>query len=177
MKKQDQFYIPIIIILSIIIPLAVAALMFMPEEWHFDYGGADLRSLPFFHAVINGSTAVLLFTGFVLIKNKKINWHRICMIAAFLLSAIFLVSYVISKIVNPKHTGYEGEWGFIYYFILASHIVLSIPVLPLAMLAIYRGMTGEFQKHTKIVKWTFPIWMYVAVTGVLVYLFMIDYYA
>ncbi|MBJ10472.1 MAG: hypothetical protein CMP66_03310 [Flavobacteriales bacterium] len=177
MKKQDQFYIPIIIILSIIIPLAVAALMFMPEDWHFDYGGADLRSLPFFHAVINGSTAVLLFTGFVLIKNKKINWHRICMIAAFLLSAIFLVSYVISKIVNPKHTGYEGEWGFIYYFILASHIVLSIPVLPLAMLAIYRGMTGEFQKHTKIVKWTFPIWMYVAVTGVLVYLFMIDYYA
>ena len=177
MKKQDQFYIPIIIILSIIIPLAVAALMFMPEDWHFDYGGANLRSLPFFHAVINGSTAVLLFTGFVLIKNKKINWHRICMIAAFLLSAIFLVSYVISKIVNPKHTGYEGEWGFIYYFILASHIILSIPVLPLAMLAIYRGMTGEFQKHTKIVKWTFPIWMYVAVTGVLVYLFMIDYYA
>ena len=176
MKKQDQFYIPIIIILSIIIPLAVAALMFMPEDWHFDYGGADLRSLPFFHAVINGSTAVLLFTGFVLIKNKKINWHRICMIAAFLLSAIFLVSYVISKIVNPKHTGYEGEWGFIYYFILASHIILSIPVLPLAMLAIYRGMTGEFQKHTKIVKWTFPIWMYVAITGVIVYLFMIPFY-
>ena len=71
MKKQDQIYIPLIITLSIIIPLAVAALMFMPEDWHFKFGGADLRSLPFFHAIINGSTAVLLFTGFVLIKNKK----------------------------------------------------------------------------------------------------------
>ena len=101
MKKQDQIYIPLIIILSIIIPLAVAALMFMPEEWHFKFGGADLRSLPFFHAIINGSTAVLLFTGFVLIKNKKISWHRICMLAAFVLSSIFLVSYVVSKLSNP----------------------------------------------------------------------------
>ena len=71
MKKQDQIYIPLIITLSIIIPLAVAALMFMPEDWHFKFGGADLRSLPFFHAIINGSTAVLLFTGFVLIKTKN----------------------------------------------------------------------------------------------------------
>ena len=71
MKKQDQIYIPLIIILSIIIPLAVAALMFMPEDWHFKFGGADLRSLPFFHAIINGSTAVLLFTGFVLIKKEN----------------------------------------------------------------------------------------------------------
>ena len=191
MKKQDQFYIPLIIILSIVVPLAVAALMFMPEDWHFKFGGADLRSLPFFHAIINGSTAVLLFTGFVLIKNKKINWHRICMISAFLLSAVFLVSYVVSKLPgNPAiygdfdldgelepHEKIEiGKMRVLYIFILVTHIALSIPVLPLAMLAIYRGMTGEFQKHTKIAKWTFPIWMYVAITGVIVYLFMIPFY-
>ena len=178
MKKQDQFYIPLIIILSIIIPLAVAALMFMPEEWHFKFGGADLRSLPFFHAIINGSTAVLLFTGFVLIKNKKISWHRICMLAAFVLSSVFLVSYVVSKLSNPPVPfGGEGIMRFAYFFILITHILLSIPVLPLALLAIYRGMTGEFQKHTKIAKWTFPIWMYVAITGVIVYLFMIPFYS
>ena len=178
MKKQDQFYIPLIILLSIIIPLAVAALMFMPEEWHLEFGGADLRSLPFFHAILNGSSAVLLFTGFVLIKNKKINWHRICMLAAFVLSAVFLLSYVISKLSNPPVPfGGEGMIRYVYLFVLITHILLSIPVLPLALLAIYRGMTGEFDKHMKIVKWAFPIWMYVAVTGVLVYLFMIPYYA
>ena len=177
MKKQDQFYIPLIIMLSIVIPLAVAALMFLPEEWHLEFGGADLRSLPFFHAILNGSSAVLLFTGFVLIKNKKINWHRICMLAAFVLSAVFLVSYVISKLSTPPVPfGGEGMIRYVYFFVLITHILLSIPVLPLALLAIYRGMTGEFDKHMRIVKWAFPIWMYVAVTGVLVFLFMIPYY-
>lgn len=178
MKQKDQFYIPLIIVLSIVVPLAVAALMFLPEEWHLEFGGADLRSLPFFHAILNGSTAVLLFTGFVLIKNKKINWHRISMVVAFLLSAVFLVSYVISKLSNaPVPFGGEGFVRYAYFFVLITHILLSIPVLPLALLAIYRGMTGEFEKHTKIVKWAFPIWMYVAITGVLVYLFMMPYYA
>lgn len=176
MKKKDKFYIPLIIVLSIIIPMAVAVLMFMPAEWKLEFGGANLKSLPFFHAVINFFTAILIFTGFVLIKNKKIWWHRACMILAFFLSAVFLISYVVSKIANPEHTSYGGEWGIIYKVVLFSHILLSIPVLPLAMLAIYRGMTGEFQKHLKIVKWTFPIWMYVAITGVLVYVFMAPYY-
>ena len=174
MKNKDSIYIPIIICLSVIIPLAVAGLMFMPDEWHLEFGGTDLRSLPFFHAILNGSSAVLLFTGFVLIKNKKINWHRICMLAAFVLSAVFLVSYVISKLSNPPVPfGGEGMMRYAYFFVLITHILLSIPVLPLALLAIYRGMTGEFDKHMKIVKWTFPIWMYVTVTGVLVYLSLI----
>tara|TARA_B100001741_G_C16553045_1_gene600538 strand:- start:3604 stop:4140 length:537 start_codon:yes stop_codon:yes gene_type:complete len=178
MNQKDNFYIPLIVILSIIIPIVVAALMFLPDSLRLSFGGADLRSLPFFHAVLNGSTAILLFVGFVWIKNKKINLHRIAMISAFLLSAIFLVSYVISKLSNsPTPFGGEGWLRPVYYFILISHILLSIPVLPLALLAIYRGFTGEFQKHIKIVKWTFPIWLYVAITGVLVYILMIPYYA
>ncbi|MBJ60194.1 MAG: hypothetical protein CMP64_06420 [Flavobacteriales bacterium] len=178
MNQKDKFYIPLIVILSIIIPIVVAALMFLPDSLRLSFGGADLRSLPFFHAVLNGSTAILLFVGFVWIKNKKITLHRIAMISAFLLSAIFLVSYVISKLSNsPTPFGGEGWLRPVYYFILISHILLSIPVLPLALLAIYRGFTGEFQKHIKIVKWTFPIWLYVAITGVLVYILMIPYYA
>ena len=178
MNKKDQIYIPIIIALSVIIPLAVAGLMFLPDDMRVSFGGADLRSLPFFHAVLNGSTAILLFVGFVWIKNKKIALHRIAMISAFVLSAVFLVSYVISKLSNPPVPyGGEGWLRPAYFFILISHIILSIPVLPLALLAIYRGITGEYQKHLKIVKWTFPVWMYVAITGVMVYLFMLPYYA
>ena len=178
MNQKDKFYIPLIVILSIIVPIVVAALMFLPDSVRLSFGGADLRSLPFFHAVLNGSTAILLFVGFVWIKNKKITLHRIAMISAFILSAIFLVSYVISKLSNsPTPFGGEGWLRPVYYFIHISHILLSIPVLPLALLAIYRGFTGEFQKHIKIVKWTFPIWLYVAITGVLVYILMIPYYA
>lgn len=178
MNSRDKFYIPLIVVLSVLIPLAVTALMLLPDDLRLEFGGADLRSLPFLHAIINGSTAILLFAGFVLIKNKKIAWHRISMVAAFLLSALFLVSYVISKLSNaPVPYGGEGPLKYLYFFILISHIILSIPVLPLALLAIYRGVTGEYDKHVKIVKWTFPIWMYVAITGVLVYVFMIPYYA
>ena len=177
MQQKDRFYIPLIIVLSIVIPAAVAALMLFPETLKLTFGGADLRSLPFFHAVLNGSTAILLFTGFVLIKNKKISWHRLCMLTAFVLSAIFLVSYVISKLSNDSVPfGGEGVVRYAYFCILITHILLSIPVLPLALLAIYRGMTGEYDKHVKVVKWTFPVWLYVAITGVLVYVFMMPYY-
>jgi putative membrane protein len=99
------------------------------------------------------------------------------MMSAFVLSSVFLLSYVFSKLVlDHATTKYDGEYVFTYLFILISHILLSIPVLPLALFSMYRGLTGEFEKHKSIVKWTFPIWMYVAVTGVLVYIFMSDYY-
>ena len=177
MKKQDNIFIPIIITLSIVVPVAVALLMLFPNFFHIESNRYNFSSLPFFHAVLNGSTAILLFVGYVLIKNKRTNSHKISMVAAFILSAIFLVSYVVSKLVlNHQNSIYEGESRGLYLFILISHIILSIPVLPLAMLSIYRGMTGEFNRHKKIVKWTFPIWMYVAITGVLVYIFMVDYY-
>jgi len=93
------------------------------------------------------------------------------------LSSVFLISYVFSKLVlDHGNTKYLGEYIITYRFILISHILLSIPVLPLAMFSIYSGLTGEIEKHKAIVKWTFPIWMYVAITGVLVYVFMGPYY-
>ena len=177
MKKQDSLFVPLIIILSVIIPIAVALLMLFPDVFHIESETIDFSSLPFFHAILNGSTAVLLFTGFILIKNKKANLHKAAMLSAFVLSAVFLVSYVISKLTNsPVPFGGEGAIRYVYFFILISHILLSVLVLPLAMFSIYRGMTGEISKHKSIVKYTFPIWMYVAVTGVLVYVFMSPYY-
>jgi putative membrane protein len=177
MKKQDSVFVPLIIALSVIIPIVVALLMLFPDVFHIESESIDFSSLPFFHAILNGSTAVLLLTGFVLIKNKKANLHKAAMLSAFVLSSVFLVSYVTSKLTNaPVPFEGEGVIRYVYFFILISHIILSIPVLPLALFSIYRGMTGEIAKHKSIVKYTFPIWMYVAITGVLVYLLMSPYY-
>ena len=177
MKKQDSFFVPLIITLSIIIPIVVALLMIFPDVFHIESESIDFSSLPFFHAILNGSTSVLLFTGFILIKNKKTNLHKISMLSAFVLSSVFLLSYVFSKLVlDHATTKYLGEYVITYRIILFSHIILSIAVLPLALFSIYRGITGEFEKHKSIVKYTFPIWMYVAITGVLVYIFMSPYY-
>ena len=177
MKKKDSFFIPLIISLSIIVPIAVALLMIFPDVLFIESENIDFSSLPFFHAILNGCTAILLITGFFWIKNKNTKAHKISMLTAFILSSIFLISYVVSKLTNaPTPYGGEGMIRFIYFFILISHILLSIPVLPLALFSIYRGLTGEVNKHKKIVKWTFPVWIYVAITGVLVYIFMIPWY-
>ena len=176
MKKKDSLFVPVIIALSIIIPLAVAALMFFSNYLHINSEN-DFSYLPLFHAILNGTTAILLFCGFVLIKNKKSKLHKYSMISAFILSSVFLLSYVFSKLVlDHENTKYLGEYVFTYRFILISHILLSVPVLPLALFSMYRGITGEFEKHKNIVKWTFPVWMYVVITGVFVYVFMSPYY-
>ena len=177
MKKKDSVFVPIIISLSVIIPIAVAALMFFAEYLHIESNVKEYRYLPLFHAIINGITFLLLILGFLLIKNHNSKLHKFCMILAFILSSIFLLSYVFSKLVlNHQTIYYQGNYEFLYYFILITHILLSIIVLPLALFSMYRGMTGEFQKHKKIVKWTLPIWLYVTFTGVLVYIFMSPYY-
>lgn len=174
--KADRVAIPIIIILSILVPIAVALLILFPETFRLEMG-INRGTLPAFHATLNGITAILLLAGLYFIMQKNIAAHRFSMMAAFGLSAVFLVSYVISKLnADPIPYGGEGFIRGLYFFILISHILLSIPVLPLAMFAIYRGLTQEYARHRKIVRWTFPIWLYVAVTGVLVYLFMQPYY-
>lgn len=176
-SKNEQRVLSLIAVLSIVVPVAVAILMILPEEARLDVDGEWVKGLPFFHAVLNGSTAVLLVLGGLFIKAKMLRQHKMVMSAAFILSAVFLVSYVISKLSNdPVPYGGEGLLRYTYFFILISHIILSVPVLPLAMLAIYRGFINDVEKHKAIVRWTFPIWMYVAVTGVLVYWFMVPYY-
>lgn len=175
-NNNDKVVVPVIVGLSIIVPLAVAALILFPDTLKLNMG-INRATLPAFHAMLNGSTAVLLLLALWFIRQKNIKAHRATMLIAFSFSAIFLVSYVISKLnADPIPYGGEGFMRPLYFFILITHIILSIPVLPLAMFAIYRGLSGEFGKHRKVVRWTFPIWLYVAITGVLVYLFMAPYY-
>lgn len=165
----------IIITISILVPLVVVLLMLMPERYNFL--GIDAGLLPLFHAVLNGMTAVLLASGYILIQKQNRTAHRWVMTTAFVLSAVFLVSYVISKISNePVAYPSDAPLRYLYLFILVSHIVLSGIILPLVLYTMYFAWNKKFEKHKKIAQWTFPIWMYIAVTGVLVYVFMQPYY-
>ncbi|SCY30479.1 putative membrane protein [Nonlabens sp. Hel1_33_55] len=165
----------IIIAISIVVPLVVVVLMFMPERYNFL--GVDSGLFPLFHALLNGSTALLLITGFTLIKNGNRTAHRAVMTTAFVISAIFLVSYVISKISNePVPYPEDAPLRVLYLFILVSHILLSAIILPLVLYTMYFAWNKRFERHKKIARWTFPIWLYIAITGVLVYVFMQPYY-
>lgn len=170
--QLDKWVVPTIMAISLAVPVLVFLLMIFPSNLL-----KIEADFPFFHALLNGSTAVLLFTGYVLIKSGKVFWHKRVMLSAFALSTIFLVSYVLSKISNdPVPFGGEGILRSVYFFILITHIILASFVIPLALLAIYRGLTGQIELHKRIVRWTFPIWFYVAVTGVAVYILMKPYY-
>ncbi len=164
-----------IIALSIAVPVIVLILMLLPERYNM-FGAAPM-SFPLFHGILNFLTAVLLIVGYFFMTAEKYVQHRNTMIAAFGLSVIFLVSYVLSKISNePVPYGGEGLLRYIYFFILITHIVLSGIIVPLVLFTMYRGLTGQYSRHAKIARWTFPIWLYVAISGVMVFLFMMPYY-
>lgn len=175
LKKSDRTAVPIIIGLSIAVPVIVLALMLLPERYNiFDVEGI---TFPLFHAILNFTTAILLIIGYFFMTIQNYIMHRNTMIAAFGLSVVFLLSYVLSKISNePVPYGGEGVLRFIYFFILISHILLSAIIVPLVLFTMYRGLSGQYDKHASIARWTFPIWLYVAITGVLVFLFMMPYY-
>lgn len=171
----EKFYLRLIIVLSVLIPVVVALLIFKPEPIQF--GNIDVSFLPKLNAFINGTVTLLLITGFLLIMNGKIVLHKYCMITALSLSIIFLVSYVIYHAhTQPTPFGGEGLIRILYYFILISHITLAVTVVPLALISIFRGLSMQVDKHKKIVRWALPIWLYVSITGVLVYLMISPYY-
>lgn len=175
LKNSDRVAVPVIIGLSVAVPVIVLILMLLPERYNIF--GTDSITFPLFHAILNFATAVLLIMGYFFMKAEDYILHRNTMIAAFGLSAIFLVSYVLSKISNePVPYGGEGMLRYVYFFILITHIVLSAIIVPLVLFTMYRGLSGQYIKHAAIARWTFPIWLYVAVTGVLVFLFMAPYY-
>lgn len=138
-----------------------------------------VSDLPALNATLNGIATVLLLLGYVFIKQGKRVAHRNCMISAFVTSCVFLFFYVLHKVlVKGVHTPFGGE-GFIravYYVMLVSHIVLAMLIVPLALITISRALKQRYELHKKIARWTWPIWMYVSVTGVLVYLFLYQLY-
>jgi putative membrane protein len=169
--KKNSFWL--INAISIAVPIAVAILLGIPVKLDL---GEWTRFLPHAVGAINSLTTVFLIAGLIFIKQNKINLHRASMTAAFLLGAGFLVCYVIYHLTNSSaRYGGEGFWRYFYFFVLISHISLSLVVLPLVLRAMYFAVAGEFDRHKRIVKFAYPIWLYVSVTGVIVYAMVYAY--
>lgn len=133
----------------------------------------SVHDLPAVNATLNGVAGVLLLIGFLLIRSRKIDLHRRFMIAAFIASALFLVSYIVyhAQVGSVRFTR-QGFVRPLYFTILITHVVLAATVLPLAIVTLTRGLKGRFPAHRAIARWTLPIWLYVSVTGVLVYVLL-----
>ena len=137
----------------------------------------DVASLPALNAILNATSAVCLSLGFIAIKRGDRNAHKACMIAALVASALFLTSYVIyhAQAGSRPFPG-QGPIRLVYFAILISHVVLAAVILPLAIVTTSRGLAGRFDRHRAIARWTFPLWMYVSLTGIVVYLMLYQMY-
>jgi len=165
-------YRKLITAVSILIPVVVAILFTvrLPNV-------APLDFLPPIYASINALTALILVVAYIAILNKKIKLHETLMKIAIGLSLVFLVMYVAYHMTsNPTPYGGDGMIKYVYYFILISHIILSIGIIPMVLVTYVRAISKRFADHKKIAVITFPIWLYIAVTGVIVYLMIAPYY-
>ena len=188
-QMATRNYTRAIIIVSIAIPLAVAFLILVPTA-KVDFG-FNTHILPLFHAILNSSTAILLIASLYFIKNGQVRAHKTANLTAVVLSTVFLVSYVIYHASNPStrfgdldHDGLLSETEkqqagvarYVYYFILSTHIILSGIIIPFVLFTLQRAYQEKFDKHRRLAKITWPMWLYVAVTGVVVYVMISPYY-
>ena len=171
MKTKDSFWIKIIYIVSVIISGAVAFLILGPRPEGVN-GSLDVTALPKVNASINAITTLLLILGYFLIIKRKRRLHKNVMLSSFAMSAAFLVSYIIYHWFKSGPKSYNGDFSTLYYFILITHIILAAAIIPLALLTLYRGWTDNLRLHKKIAKITLPLWLYVSVTGVTIYLML-----
>jgi putative membrane protein len=191
MNVTDKFIFRFVAGVSIFVFLVVVILNrkilpapAVPADW--------LYFFPKLNAVLNGTCSILLIISLYLIKHGQVTWHKRLNILAFSLSALFLVSYILfhwlgpetifgdlngDGTLSPQERMAIGNTRTIYLVILISHIILAAGVLPLILLSFYRGLQMQVEKHKKLVRWTFPIWFYVTVTGVVVYLMISPYYS
>lgn len=169
-KKLDKWAIGV----SVFVLIAVVALRFMPQLGE-DVMPFDIHMLPALHAVLNSLVAVTLIAAIWFIKNKNVNMHQRMIYVSMALSALFLVSYVVYHAITEP-TKYGGDLGIVYYPLLISHIILAAVILPFILFTFIRGYTRQIEAHKRIAKWTFPLWLYVAVTGPICYLMLLPYY-
>lgn len=170
-ETRKEPYRKLIIVISVVIPVTVAVLFKVKIK------GYDFSFLPHIYASINAVTAVLLVSAYLAIKNKRQRLHELLMKTCMGLSALFLVMYVLYHMTSESTPfGGTGVARNIYFFILITHILLSVCVIPLVLFTYLRAWTGDFRGHRKLAKIAFPIWLYVAVTGVIVYLMISPYY-
>ena len=171
-KTNQLQYKNLIIVVSILIPVVVALLFRIRLE-----GVQPFTFLPPIYAAINGYTAVILLIALWAIKNRKITLHEQLMKTAIGLSLSFLVMYVAYHLTSdPTPYGGEGWIRLVYYFIIISHILLSVAIIPLVLISYVRAISQQFTSHRKIARITFPIWLYITITGVIIYLMISPYY-
>ena len=175
-RTAEKKYNKWIVILSIVIPLIVAALFGVNlRDMGFDV--EPLTFLPPIYATINGLTAVLLICAFLAIKKKNIALHKTLMTTAIGCSVLFLLMYIAYHMTSDSTPyGGEGVMRYIYFSILISHILLSIIIIPFVLITYVRAITNNIERHKKIARITFPIWLYVAVSGVIIYILISPYY-
>lgn len=176
MTEEEKKYKGWIWTLSVIIPLAVAAL-FGVNLRKLGYDVEPLSFLPPIYATINGLTAVFLFLAVAAVKKGKLKLHerliKLCMVC----SSLFLLMYVAYHMTSDSTSfGGEGAVRYVYFFILITHIVLSVVIIPFVLFTFVRGIAGAYERHKRLARITYPMWLYVAVTGVIVYLMISPYY-
>jgi putative membrane protein len=185
---RDKFYLRLIATISIIVFLLVVVLSQLPKAESIP---SFVKYLPVLNAFLNGTCTVILLVSFYFIRRKKVWIHKRLNISAVVLSTIFLLSYVLfhsygvetrygdldhNGVVDAIEKTQAGNMRLLYFGILITHIILAAIVLPLVLLSLYRGLTNQVQLHRKIVRWSFPVWLYVTISGVIVYLMISPYY-
>lgn len=184
----DKFFLRLVWIVTAVVLAVVVALKLVPPPQHTP---DSIYLLPHIIGGINAACSVLLVISLIFIRNKNIKAHKITNIITFILSAVFLIFYIVfhlyekdTKFGDIDHDGIlsaaeiaaVGSVRYIYYFLLATHIILAVIVLPLILVSFYRGLNMQVERHKKIVRWSYPVWLYVAVTGVVIYLMISPYY-
>jgi uncharacterized membrane protein YozB (DUF420 family) len=136
-----------------------------------------LADLPALNAALNGTSAIFLTTGYILIRRGRVTLHKRCMLTALVTSTLFLTSYVIYH-ANTGSRPFPGVGPirYVYFSILISHVLLAITIVPLALVTASRGLRAQYDRHVRIARWTLPLWMYVSVTGVVIYLMLYQLY-
>lgn len=176
MTEEEKKYKGLIWTLSIVVPLAVAAL-FGINLRRMGFDVEPLYFLPPIYATINGLTAVCLFIAIAAIKRGNAKLHERLIKLCMVFSSLFLVMYLAYHMTSDSTPyGGEGAIRYVYFFILITHIILSIVIIPMVLFTFVRGIAGAYERHKRLARITYPMWLYVAVTGVVVYLMISPYY-
>jgi putative membrane protein len=172
---RDRVALPVIGLLSLVVVLVVGVLLLGHTPGRG--GRADVAALPALNALLNGASAVLLTSGWLAIRRRRIAVHRACMLGAFSISVLFLVSYVIYHALagSRPFTG-QGWIRPVYFVVLVTHVVLAAAMVPFVLTTLYRALSADFTRHARLARLTLPVWIYVSVTGVVVYLILYRLY-
>jgi len=164
-------------VVAVIIGISAVASLFLFWLIYFhppvDVAGTQLAFLPALDALLNALAAVALVTGFVFIRSGRVGAHRAFMFTAFVFSSLFLVAYITNYALHGEmHFQGQGSIRWVYFPLLISHIILAVVALPMILITFFLSLSGRFPAHRRLARWTFPIWLYVSVTGVIVYLML-----